>query len=82
MCDRRAGIMQASPLSFIEMNAVTKHGALADQAIVIINIQIIGAFRKKFLYPGNFIGVFRNMRLQVQVRKLTPQRARCFELCR
>ena len=76
------GIMQALPFAFFKMNAVTKYGALADQTVVIVNIQIAFALRKKFVYPRNFVGVFRDMCLHVRLREFAPQCAGSFELCR
>ena len=72
MRDGRTSLMQALPFDFIKMYAVAKYGALAHQSVVIVNIQIVGAIRKKFVYPGDFVGVFRDVRLHVRLWKLTP----------
>ena len=80
MRDGSTGFMHALPFDFFQMYAMTEYRAFTDKAVVIINVEIAGALWKKFVYPGDFVGIFRNVRLHVRVGKLAPQRARRFQL--
>ena len=70
---RGAGFGHAPPVLAIEVDAVRVNGAVAQEAVVVVHVEIAAAPRKDLLDPGDFGAVFGNVRLQVDAGMLIEQ---------
>src|SRR4051794_36867884 len=82
MRERGAALMAAAELFFGKMHAMRQHGAPSDQAMMIIDIEIILAIGKEVGGPFDLALVLGDVRMHQDVLVFAPERARGLELLR
>ena len=63
-----------------EMHAVGQHRAPADQAVVVVDVEIVAPLREELPHPGDLVEGLRDVGLHEHLGMLAPERARQLEL--
>ena len=80
--DSSAGFRQSCAVAVINVNTVRQYAALAEQAKVVIHVEVAGALREQFLDPGDLGVVLGPVGLHQNVGVLGDQLACVGQLLR
>ena len=80
MDKRRADFSQPVLFAVLKMYRMAVKPAGAQQADPLVCVEIIPGFREQLFHPGDFVGLFRQMRLHQAFGMLGPERAHRLEL--
>ena len=82
MRDGRACGVKALQLRLVQPDAMAEHRTLAAQAVVVVDVEIVGALGKQLPDPGDLVPVLGDGCLHQALGMLPPQRAGHVELLR